>query len=73
MWTHTILGKWPRVRQRETTVRIHAKGDAIATHFKHKMHKNDGARHFQTYRSLYQCNSSYRRGGHRGTAPVTDS
>lgn len=37
------------------------------------MHKHDDARHFQTYRSLYQCNSSYRRGGHRGTAPVTDS
>lgn len=32
MWTHTILGKWPRVRQRETTVRIHAEADAT-THF----------------------------------------
>lgn len=31
MWTHTILGKWPRVRQRETTVRIHAEADATTT------------------------------------------
>lgn len=31
MWTHTILGKWPRVRQRETTVRIHAEADGTKT------------------------------------------
>lgn len=76
MWTHTRLGKWPRVRQRETTVRIHAKADATTTtttrHTNSRCTNMMTSWHFQTYPSLYQCNSSYRRGGHRGTAPVTD-
>lgn len=27
------MGKWPRVRQRETTVRIHADATTTTTHF----------------------------------------
>lgn len=34
MQTHTRLGKWPRVRQRETTVRIHAEAAATTTDFR---------------------------------------